>query len=41
MHVYAQGSHGSSHDPQYGPTALWPARVAEWMSFNGWLAKAP
>jgi acetyl esterase/lipase len=41
MHVYAQGSHGDSHDPQYGTTALWPARVAEWMRFNGWLAKAP
>ncbi len=37
MHVYAQGSHGNSHDPQYGTTALWPARVEEWMRFNGWL----
>jgi acetyl esterase/lipase len=37
MHVYAKGSHGDSHDPQYGPTALWPVRVAEWMRFNGWL----
>lgn len=37
MHLYAQGSHGNSHDPQYGPTAQWPARVAEWMRFNGWL----
>lgn len=40
MHVYAQGSHGNSHDPQYGTTALWPARVAEWMRFNGWLPPA-
>jgi acetyl esterase/lipase len=40
MHVYAQGAHGSSHDPQYGPTSLWPARVAEWMRFNGWLPPA-
>jgi acetyl esterase/lipase len=40
MHVYAQGAHGSSHDPQYGTTALWPARVAEWMCFNGWLPPA-
>jgi len=40
MHVYAQGSHGDSLDPQYGPTALWPQRVAEWMQFNGWLAAA-
>jgi acetyl esterase/lipase len=37
MHVYAQGSHGNSHDPQYGPTARWPDRVGEWMRFNGWL----
>ena len=37
MHVYAQGSHGDSLDPQYGSTALWPQRVAEWMQFNGWL----
>jgi acetyl esterase/lipase len=41
MHVYAQGSHGNSHDPQYGTTALWPARVAEWMRFNGWLPVSP
>jgi acetyl esterase/lipase len=39
MHVYAQGSHGNSLDPQYGPTALWPQRMIEWMRFNGWLAK--
>jgi acetyl esterase/lipase len=37
MHVYAQGSHGDSLDPQYGPTALWPARMIEWMRFNGWV----
>jgi acetyl esterase/lipase len=41
MHVYAQGSHGNSHDPQYGPTALWPKRVEEWLRFNGWLPSAP
>jgi acetyl esterase/lipase len=39
MHVYAQGSHGNSLDPQYGPTAEWPLRMLEWMRFNGWLAK--
>jgi dipeptidyl aminopeptidase/acylaminoacyl peptidase len=39
MHVYAQGSHGNSLDPQYGPTALWPERLSEWMRFNGWLTK--
>ncbi|MGC4070955.1 MAG: alpha/beta hydrolase [Nibricoccus sp.] len=39
MHIYAQGSHGNSLDPQYGPTALWPERMIEWMRFNGWLAK--
>ena len=39
MHVYARGSHGDSLDPQYGPTALWPQRMLEWMRFNGWLAK--
>ncbi len=39
MHIYAQGSHGNSLDPQYGPTAQWPARMIEWMRFNGWLAK--
>src|SRR5207302_5627536 len=40
MHVYAQGSHGNSQDPQYGPTAEWPQRCEEWMRFNGWLTKA-
>ena len=37
MHLYAQGSHGDSLDPQYGPTAEWPQRVTEWMRFNRWL----
>jgi acetyl esterase/lipase len=40
MHVYAQGSHGNSLDPQYGPTAQWPQRLEEWMRFNGWLPQA-
>ncbi|HTZ21084.1 MAG TPA: alpha/beta hydrolase [Opitutaceae bacterium] len=40
MHIYATGSHGNSLDPQYGPTALWPQRVEEWLRFNGWLPKA-
>lgn len=40
MHVYGQGSHGNSLDPQYGPTAKWPLRVEEWMRFNGWLPAA-
>jgi hypothetical protein len=39
MHVYAQGSHGNSLDPQYGPTAEWPKRLEEWLRFNGWLTK--
>jgi acetyl esterase/lipase len=37
LHVYSQGSHGNSLDPQYGPTAKWPQRAEEWMRFNGWL----
>lgn len=37
LHVYARGSHGNSRDPQYGTTALWPARAEEWMRDNGWL----
>ncbi len=37
LHVYARGSHGNSLDPGYGPTALWPQRLLEWMRFNGWL----
>ena len=41
MHVYAQGSHGNSHDPQYGTTARWPKRAEEWMRFNGWLPPLP
>jgi dipeptidyl aminopeptidase/acylaminoacyl peptidase len=41
MHVYAQGSHGNSLDPQYGPTAAWPERYVEWLRFNGWLTKTP
>jgi acetyl esterase/lipase len=39
MHVYAQGSHGNSLDPQYGPTAEGPKRLEEWLRFNGWLTK--
>jgi len=39
MHVYAQGSHGNSLDPKYGPTAEWLTRCVEWLRFNGWLAK--
>ncbi|MEI8289142.1 MAG: alpha/beta hydrolase [Verrucomicrobiota bacterium] len=39
MHVYAQGSHGNSLDPKYGPTAAWLTRCEEWLRFNGWLAK--
>ena len=38
LHEYAQGSHGNSLDPQYGPTAKWPQRAEEWMRFNGWLS---
>ena len=41
MHVYAQGSHGNSLDPQFGPTASWPQRCEEWMRFNGWLGAKP
>jgi acetyl esterase/lipase len=37
MHVYAQGNHGNSHDPQYGPTAEWPKRLQEWLHFNQWI----
>jgi len=37
LHIYSQGSHGNSLDPQYGPTAKWPQRAEEWMRFNGWL----
>jgi acetyl esterase/lipase len=37
LHVYAQGSHGNSLDPHYGPTADWPKRAEEWLRFNGWL----
>ncbi len=40
MHVYAQGAHGNSLDPQYGPTAEWPKRLEEWLRFNGWLNKS-
>ena len=39
MHVYAQGSHGNSLDPKYGPTAEWLTRCEEWLRFNDWLAK--
>jgi acetyl esterase/lipase len=38
LHAYAQGSHGSSLDPKYGPTAEWLSRCEEWLRFNGWLA---
>ncbi len=38
LHAYAQGSHASSLDPKYGPTAEWLSRCEEWLRFNGWLA---
>ena len=38
MHTYAAGAHGDSLDPQYGPTAKWPARCEEWLRFNKWLS---
>jgi len=37
MHLYARGAHAGSRDPQYGTTALWPARAEEWLAANGWL----
>jgi acetyl esterase/lipase len=37
LHLYAQGAHGDSHDPAYGPTARWPERAEEWLRFNGWI----
>ena len=37
LHTYAAGSHGDSRDPQYGPTAKWPARCVEWLRFNKWI----
>jgi acetyl esterase/lipase len=40
LHAYAQGSHGNSLDPQYGPTAEWLTRCEEWLRFNGWLTKS-
>ncbi len=39
MHLYARGAHGASRDPQYGPTARWPERAAEWMADNGFVGK--
>jgi len=39
LHVYAQGAHGASRDPQYGTTASWPQRAEEWLRASGWLAK--
>jgi len=39
LHAYAQGSHGNSLDPQYGPTAEWLTRCEEWLRFNGWLKR--
>ncbi len=38
LHAYSAGSHGNSHDPQYGPTAKWPERCEEWLRFNQWIA---
>lgn len=40
MHVYAQGAHGNSRDPQFGPTAQWPEQCEAWLRFNGWLPKS-
>lgn len=37
LHAYAAGAHGDSRDPQYGPTAKWPARCEEWLRFNKWI----
>lgn len=37
LHTYSAGAHGNSRDPQYGPTAKWPERCADWLRFNRWI----
>ncbi len=38
LHAYSAGAHGSSLDPQYGPTSKWRERFEEWLRFHKWLA---
>ena len=37
LHVYPRGDHGNSLDPRHGPTATWPARLEDWLRFQGLL----
>ena len=40
LHIYPHGDHGNSLDPRHGPTATWPARLEEWLRFQGLLTPA-
>jgi acetyl esterase/lipase len=37
LHIYPHGDHGNSLDPRHGPTATWPARLEDWLRFQGLL----
>lgn len=37
IHIYPHGDHGNSLDPRHGPTATWPARLEDWLRFQGLL----
>jgi acetyl esterase/lipase len=37
MHLYEKGTHGSGLSPNFGQTAEWPLRCAEWMRAHGWI----
>jgi acetyl esterase/lipase len=39
LHIYPKGGHGYGLRRTDNPVTAWPDRVAEWMKFNGWLAK--
>jgi len=37
LHIYPRGDHANSLDPRHGPTATWPARLEDWLRFQGLL----
>ncbi len=40
LHVFSEGGHGYGIRPSPGPHATWPARLADWMTFKGYLKPA-
>ena len=41
LHVFGEGGHGYGIRPGTAPHTTWPARLADWMAFRGYLKPAP